>query len=80
MLTGMGSDGADGLGEIKKAGGFTLAQDRDSCAIYGMPRVAIERGNAQAIAPLSEIAAWMTALVGPTKSSEVFQDGRLSRA
>jgi two-component system chemotaxis response regulator CheB len=79
-MTGMGSDGADGLGEIKKAGGFTLAQDRESCAIYGMPRVAIEKGNAQAIAPLSEIAAWMAAIAGPTKNSEVFQDGRLNRA
>jgi two-component system chemotaxis response regulator CheB len=80
IMTGMGSDGADGLGEIKKAGGFTLAQDRESCAIYGMPRVAIERGNAQAIAPLNEIAAWMTAIAGPTKNSEVFQDGRHNRA
>jgi two-component system chemotaxis response regulator CheB len=80
IMTGMGSDGADGLGEIKRTGGFTLAQDRESCAIYGMPRVAVEKGHAQAIAPLTEIAAWMTALVGPTKSSEVFQDGRLNRA
>jgi len=80
IMTGMGSDGAEGLGEIKRAGGFTMAQDRESCAIYGMPRVAIERGHAQAIVPLTEIANWMKAMAAPARSSEVFQDGRYSRA
>jgi len=80
IMTGMGSDGAEGLGEIKRAGGFTVAQDRESCAIYGMPRVAVEKGHAQAIVPLVEIANWMNAITGAAKSSEVFQDGKYRRA
>lgn len=56
LLTGMGSDGAQGLAAIKKAGGFTLAQDRATSAVYGMPRVAAELGATSAILPLDRIA------------------------
>lgn len=56
LLTGMGSDGAQGLAAIKKAGGFTLAQDRATSTVYGMPRVAAEMGAASAILPLDRIA------------------------
>ena len=55
LLTGMGSDGANGLAEIKAAGGFTIAQDRETSTIYGMPRVAIQRGVVDAVLPLSAI-------------------------
>jgi two-component system chemotaxis response regulator CheB len=44
LLTGMGDDGAAGMQEIKTAGGKTLAQDEESCVVYGMPRAAVERG------------------------------------
>ncbi len=44
ILTGMGSDGALGLKMIKEAGGLTLAQSEESCAVYGMPKAAIEVG------------------------------------
>lgn len=47
LLTGMGSDGAAGLRLIREAGGLTLAQDKDSCVVYGMPKAAVERGAAQ---------------------------------
>jgi two-component system chemotaxis response regulator CheB len=44
ILTGMGKDGAEGLLEMRKAGARTLGQDEASSLIYGMPRVAFERG------------------------------------
>lgn len=64
IMTGMGGDGAEGLGQMKRAGGYTLAQDRDSCAVFGMPRVAIDRGYVDEVLTLSEIAPRLTGLVG----------------
>jgi two-component system chemotaxis response regulator CheB len=55
ILTGMGRDGAHGLALIQQAGGLTLSQDRDSCVVYGMPRVAFETGAARHQIALSEI-------------------------
>jgi two-component system, chemotaxis family, protein-glutamate methylesterase/glutaminase len=61
ILTGMGRDGADGLAEIARAGGLTIAQDEATSAVYGMPRVAAERG-AELVLPLDEIGARLQAL------------------
>lgn len=55
VLTGMGRDGAQGLQRIARAGGRTIAQDRASCTVYGMPRAAIELGAAQKVLPLDAI-------------------------
>ncbi len=55
ILTGMGSDGADGLLALRKAGGCTIAQDEGSSTVYGMPRAAIARGAAQHIVSLAQI-------------------------
>jgi two-component system chemotaxis response regulator CheB len=55
VLTGMGADGAAGLAHIRAADGVTLAQDRESSMIFGMPRVAIERDVVDEVLPLSEI-------------------------
>ncbi|MFN5382243.1 MAG: chemotaxis response regulator protein-glutamate methylesterase [Alphaproteobacteria bacterium] len=44
MLTGMGRDGAAGMVKMKKAGGFNIGQNKDSCVVYGMPRAALEEG------------------------------------
>ena len=49
LLTGMGSDGAAGLLAIREAGGVTMVQDEESCAVFGMPRAAIELGAAQQV-------------------------------
>ncbi len=56
ILTGMGGDGAQGLLELRKAGCYTVAQDEESCVVFGMPKVAIEIGAAADIVPLPSIA------------------------
>lgn len=55
LLTGMGKDGADGMGRIHASGGKTIAQDKDSCVVYGMPRAAVESGAVDRVVPLSQI-------------------------
>jgi len=55
ILTGMGSDGARGLNEIKEAGGFTIAQDEESSLVWSMPRAAIRLGIVDQILPLGKI-------------------------
>jgi two-component system chemotaxis response regulator CheB len=55
LLTGMGEDGAEGLSQIRAQGGTTIAESEESCAVYGMPRAAVERGAAQYVLPLLEI-------------------------
>ena len=62
ILTGMGEDGAEGMGAIQAAGGLTLAQDEASSVVYGTPRAAIERGFVQKVMPLSDMAAFLNAL------------------
>jgi two-component system chemotaxis response regulator CheB len=56
LLTGMGCDGAKGLFAMRSGGGYTIAQDEKSCAIFGMPREAIRLGAADVVLPLKEIA------------------------
>jgi two-component system chemotaxis response regulator CheB len=55
IMTGMGDDGAAGLLEMRKAGARTVAQDEDSCVVYGMPREAIKRGGVEKSVPLTGI-------------------------
>ena len=55
-MTGMGEDGADGLGAVKAAGGLTVAQDESSCVVFGMPKAAIERGHATRVVSLDALA------------------------
>lgn len=56
ILTGMGADGARGLGKIREAGGFTVGQDEESCLVYGMPKVAYSYGAVEVQAGLEDIA------------------------
>lgn len=62
ILTGMGSDGAQGLFAIRQAGGVTIAQDEETSAIFGMPRSAIELSAAQQVLPPAGIARCLNAL------------------
>ncbi|WP_346355945.1 chemotaxis protein CheB [Azotosporobacter soli] len=57
ILTGMGADGVEGIAAIKRAGGFTMAQDEESSLIYNMPRLAIERGLIDLVVSADAIAA-----------------------
>ncbi len=55
VLTGMGSDGAKGIRAIKETGGATIAQNQETCVVFGMPNVAIQTGCVDVIAPLERI-------------------------
>lgn len=61
ILTGMGNDGTRGMGAIRAAGGFTIAQDEASSTVYGMPRAATQAGAAMKVLPLDRIAATLLA-------------------
>jgi len=57
ILTGMGADGAQGLLAMRRAGATTIAQDENTCIVFGMPKEAIACGAAEQIVPLDHIAA-----------------------
>jgi len=57
LLSGMGNDGAEGMLAIRQAGGVTIAQDEQSCVVFGMPKEAIACGGATHVLPLDQIGA-----------------------
>lgn len=59
LLTGMGKDGVQGLGAIRKSGGKTIAQDESSSVIYGMPKMAVESGAAEVVLHIKEIGGYL---------------------
>jgi two-component system chemotaxis response regulator CheB len=62
LLTGMGQDGAQGMSDIARAGGLTIAQDEQSSVVFGMPRCAIELGAARHVLALERIGPALCAL------------------
>jgi two-component system chemotaxis response regulator CheB len=62
LMTGMGSDGVEGLLALRQAGGITLVQDEASSVVFGMPRVALERGAAEVALAPRELARALTRL------------------
>jgi two-component system chemotaxis response regulator CheB len=76
LMTGMGDDGADAMAAVKAAGGMTIAQSKESCTVFGMPRAAIERGHAIRVVALDILANTLQAQC----LHEVQPGGRLARA
>ena len=56
IMTGMGSDGCEGMKKIKANGGYSIAQDENSCVVYGMPKAVVDAGLADEVKPLTKIA------------------------
>jgi two-component system chemotaxis response regulator CheB len=67
LLTGMGDDGADGLREIRSAGGFTIAEAESTAVVYGMPAAAVSAGAVCESLPLDEIAPRILEMAGVGK-------------
>ncbi len=63
ILTGMGSDGLRGMTELNRQRGHTIAQDRESCVVYGMPKACVEAGVIDEVLPLAKIAARVAEVV-----------------
>jgi two-component system chemotaxis response regulator CheB len=66
MLTGMGADGARAMREMKDAGAYNVAQDEDSCVVFGMPREAIAAGACEQVLPLKQIAGHLMSYLRET--------------
>jgi two-component system chemotaxis response regulator CheB len=75
LLTGMGDDGADGLLELRRAGGYTIAEHGSTAVVNGMPKAAVDRGAARECLPLDEIGPRILQLVQACKE---VPDGRIS--
>ena len=63
ILTGMGADGAEGLLEMKRLGAKTIAQNEESCVVFGMPKEAIRLGAADKVVPLNRVAGEIARMV-----------------
>ena len=68
LMTGMGDDGADGMGAVQSAGGVTIAQSLDTCVVDSMPRAAIEAGSAGRVVPLAAIPSILQNLCSKDRS------------
>jgi two-component system chemotaxis response regulator CheB len=74
IMTGMGNDGATGLLKMKEAGAKTIAQDEDSCIVFGMPKEAIKLGAVDKISPLQKIPESIFAFVNDSHTKKTNQD------
>lgn len=77
VMTGMGADGKRGAELVKRAGGRVIAQDRDSCVVYGMPKEVVDAGLADQVCPLERLAG---AIAATTARSGAARAARLPSA
>ncbi len=70
ILTGMGNDGITGMLEIKKRGGYTIAESEDTAVVFGMPSEAINKGAAMKVLPISEIPVELVRIAGKTEKAK----------
>jgi two-component system, chemotaxis family, protein-glutamate methylesterase/glutaminase len=75
IMTGMGEDGAEGIGAIKAAGGMTIAQSEDTCVVGGMPRAAMMKGFVQKVLPLDTLGAHLISQYGSDRSNQEKHEG-----
>ena len=68
ILTGMGKDGAQGMHELHAQGAYTIAQNEDTCVVFGMPKEAIKAGGVDQVLPLDDIAAEVVAYLRKTQA------------
>ena len=64
IMTGMGRDGSAGLKKLNAKGGYVIAQDEESCVVYGMPKAVVDEGIADEVQPLEQLADAIAACVG----------------
>ncbi|HET7106939.1 MAG TPA: chemotaxis response regulator protein-glutamate methylesterase [Candidatus Acidoferrum sp.] len=74
IMTGMGEDGAEGIGAIKAAGGMTIAQSEETCVVGGMPRAAMMKGFVQKVLPLDTLGAHLISQYGSDRGNSEKQD------
>ena len=67
LLTGMGTDGAEGMAKLRTAGAHTIAQSARSCVVYGMPKAAVELDAVRESLPLEQIAGRLNRLLTPVR-------------
>lgn len=67
IMTGMGKDGLEGITHLKSLGGYSIAQDENTCVVYGMPKAIVDQGLADVIAPLENISKIINEAVGYEK-------------
>lgn len=67
LFTGMGRDGAEGCKVVIENGGYTIAEDKSTCVVFGMPAAAIELGAAKEVLPRDRISARLLQIVGNNK-------------
>ncbi|MGH9513375.1 MAG: protein-glutamate methylesterase/protein-glutamine glutaminase [Terriglobales bacterium] len=76
LMTGMGDDGAEGMGMVKAAGGMTIAQSEGSCVVFGMPKAAVERGYAVRVVELEALAETLQGNCMPVRDRSLSRSGR----